>query len=147
MNTVPLTTELEWNNQCIFSTSFFVKFVTVLCLKNCILRSLSRIATLVLDVTDCYRRTMVFMSVCWSQPQALQKRLNRLRCHLGPRNSLLGGAQISPGEGAIKRWGHLLAHWYSQTYLVGGSSSAPFRCQYCSDLFSFSVPLHVVYVS
>jgi len=105
MNTVPLTTELEWNNQCIFSTSFFVKFVTVLCLKNCIIRSLSRIATLVLDVADCYRPTMVFMSVCWSQPQALQKMLNRLRCHLGTRNSLLGGAQVSPGEGAIKGWG------------------------------------------
>ena len=107
MNTVPLTTELEWNNQCIFSTSFFVKFVTVLCLKNCILRSLSRIATLVLDVTDCYRRTMVFMSVCWSQPQALQKKVEPIEVPFGPKEQSF-------------RWGPNLA-WRRGNKEVGAS--------------------------
>jgi len=81
----------------------------------------------VIDVAWC-----VCASVCWIQPWAVQKRMNRSKCHSGY------GLEWAQGT-MYYRWGPASPHGKGQffgghkqhpaLYSVDGSSDAAFRCQ------------------
>jgi len=92
-------------------------------------------------------RMYVCLSVCWSQPWALQKRMNRSRCRLGygvrwdKKPCIRWGPRYPPGKetifgaspGPLIYREYLAYGWYFEPYSIGGSD-ATFRCQYCSNL-------------
>jgi len=87
---------------------------------------------------------------------ALLKRMNRskkpfgVETRVGPRNYVGGflgflGGWISRRKGALfeghlKVWEYEARGRYPQPYLVDGSSDAPIRCHYCSDLSCYYAP-------
>jgi len=74
------------------------------------------------------------LSVCWSQPSAMLKRLNQLRCCLGvdsgwPKKQC--GSRSPEERGNCREY---LVTSMSWSYSIVGSSNAAVSCQYCSNL-------------